>query len=142
MRVPVEEATNAKGSNVLEARGRTNGDYAGKKFPMEEKVAEYSSKNPAKASAYNEILRKYPNGVVFDKAGFPDFSPYSIKTVKIRMKGNRTTDFTEANKVAGLKKTPEGYTWHHNQDRMTMQLVPRDLHDFVRHDGGFQKLKN
>ncbi len=126
---------------ILEARGRTNGDYANKKFPMAEYAEKMKAKYPDKAEIFDEIVKKYPNGVKFNAEGFPEFSPYSIKTVKINMKGNRTSDFTEANRAAGLKTTPKGYTWHHHQDRTKMELVPRDLHDFIRHDGGVSEIK-
>ncbi|HQU46029.1 MAG TPA: HNH endonuclease [Pirellulales bacterium] len=82
--------------------------------------------------------KKHPvTGVPFDAQGFPDFSSVSKKTVKIKQTGSRTADFAEANKAAGLKSTPEGYTWHHHQDGTTMQLVPRDVHRATGHTGGF-----
>jgi RHS-family protein len=37
------------------------------------------------------------------KDGYPDFSPYERQHVDIEMKGNRTSDFTEAN-----NKAPKG----------------------------------
>jgi A nuclease of the HNH/ENDO VII superfamily with conserved WHH len=41
-----------------------------------------------------------------------------------------------ANLASGRTKTPEGYTWHHVEDGWTMELVPQDLHDVVKHTGG------
>jgi filamentous hemagglutinin len=41
-----------------------------------------------------------------------------------------------ANEAAGLIETPEGYVWHHVEDTTTMQLVPQDIHQAVRHTGG------
>ena len=79
--------------------------------------------------------------ISFDSQGYPDFTPYAIAQVKVNMKGNYTSDFTEANKAAGYKKTPAGYTWHHHQDGETMQLVPTDLHKRVFHYGGVNALK-
>jgi hypothetical protein len=38
---------------------------------------------------------------------------------------------------AGKKKIP-GYTWHHHQDVGRMQLVPTDIHRWVKHIGGFE----
>jgi hypothetical protein len=52
------------------------------------------------------------------------------------MKGNHGSDFTKANKAAGLDKTPECCTWHHHQDGTTMQLIPKELHNNVPHTGG------
>lgn len=82
--------------------------------------------------------------VRYDALGFPDFSPWSIATVKIKMRGNRSYtdpdgDFGNANVKAGYSRNagePSGYTWHHHQDRTTMQLVPTDIHDAFRHSGG------
>jgi RHS repeat-associated protein len=77
----------------------------------------------------------------FDSKGNPDFSPYALAEVKIQMKGNRTSDFVEADKAAGFKTRPTGYTWHHHQDGETMQLVPTDLHKRVFHYGGVHTVK-
>ena len=32
--------------------------------------------------------------------------------------------------------TPEGYTWHHNEEIGKMQLVDTDIHSQTRHTGG------
>ena len=95
---------------------------------------------------------KYPDGVPFDANGYPIFDQYATKTVKFDfpslegksagtcLTGNCTYDFRLANKAAGLASTPPGYTWHHCQDMMTMQLVPQDVHSVVfggvAHAGG------
>jgi hypothetical protein len=78
-------------------------------------------------------------GVPFDAKGFPDFKAAGVvkKEVTITQTGTRAGDFRAANKAAGFKKTPKGYTWHHHQDRTTMQLVPRRIHARTGHDGGF-----
>jgi len=41
-----------------------------------------------------------------------------------------------------LQDTPDGYTWHHHQDCLTLQLVPWDLHSAVYHTGGVAMLKS
>ena len=49
-------------------------------------------------------------------------------------------DFTERQILQiKLGKTPEGYTWHHdgNPSPGRMQLVKSDIHDKIRHDGGY-----
>ena len=100
----------------------------------------------------SEQATKYPNGVPFDAEGYPVFEQYAIATVKFDspslegkltgkcLTGNCTSDFTLAKKAAGLDSIPPGYTWHHCQDRMTMQLVPQDVHSVVfggvSHAGG------
>ncbi len=83
-----------------------------------------------------KLSKKYPKGVRFTKEGFPDFSPYSIKDVKIEYGKTRYVDFSTANKAAGFDKTPVGYTWHHSEKYGLMQLVPEELHEQVRHTGG------
>jgi RHS repeat-associated protein len=83
-----------------------------------------------------ELGEKYPNGVKFNKEGFPDFSPYSQKTVTIDMTGDNGPDFAAANKAAGYSKTPDGMTWHHSEDGKTMELIPQDLNTGVPHTGG------
>jgi RHS repeat-associated protein len=56
-------------------------------------------------------------------------------TVKITMQGSRKRDFTQANRSAGIKKTPGDYTWHHVGDfdpktgTTTMQLVKTEAHE-------------
>ena len=32
--------------------------------------------------------------------------------------------------------TPDGYTWHHNEEKGKMQLVDTDIHSQTRHTGG------
>lgn len=90
-----------------------------------------------------ELAERYPEGVRFTDDGFPGFEPYAVAKVSIEphFAGNHTTDPAEANRKAGLPRTPEGYTWHHHQDTKTMLLVPMDLHEAVRHAGGTSIVK-
>jgi hypothetical protein len=90
-----------------------------------------------------KLAAKYPAGVRFTDDGFPDFGPYAMHTVVFEPNflGNRSSDFTEANRKAGLRRTPEGHTWHHHQDTRTMQLVPTDIHRAVDHGGGVAIMK-
>lgn len=100
-----------------------NSKYAGKTFPID--------KLPS------EIRGKYPDSVKFNEKGFPDFTPYAIKSVKLdNLQGNRSTDYSDANKAAGIQYTTKGYTWHHVEDGKTMVLIPTDIHNAVRHTGG------
>ena len=89
------------------------------------------------------LAEKYPNGVRFTDDGYPDFASYAIATVTFdpNFLGNHGSDYTEANRKAGLSTMPDGYTWHHHQDTQTMQLIPIDLHDAVRHAGGVSIMK-
>ena len=88
-----------------------------------------------------DLRQKYPHSVPFNGAGFPDFSRYAIKKVQIKMSGNRKIDENISNKLVGFKSTPDNYTWHHHEDGKTMLLIPEDLHDYVKHTGGFAKTK-
>jgi hypothetical protein len=89
-----------------------------------------------------KLGEKYPDGVRFDENGFPDFSPYvgTINgrrgAVDIDLTGSRKEDFRRCNQEFGLRTTPTGYRWHHHENAKTMQLVPRDLHEAVKHTGG------
>jgi hypothetical protein len=86
-----------------------------------------------------ELRAKYPHSVHFSETGFPDFSRYSIKNVRIELGKSRGVDFGRADRAAGFSRSnprPEGYTWHHHQDSGYMQLVPTDLHDWIKHTGG------
>lgn len=68
------------------------------------------------------------------KNGFPDYGPYSKGDVQIPMKGNHSTDFTSADKAMREKlgnpnwRRPDDYTWHHKEDGVTMQLIPKNIH--------------
>jgi len=85
--------------------------------------------------------QKHPvTGVPFNAKGYPDFSAWRHPTVpdqRITLSGNRSTDFARANAKAGLKETPEGYTWHHHEDKGLMQLIQETVHAKTGHTGGF-----
>ncbi len=118
------------------------------KCKLNEKYANNTYKFPEGSTQ----AAKYPDGVPFDANGYPIFDQYATKTVKFDfpstagkaagkcLTGNCTSDFRLANQAAGLTSTPPGYTWHHHQDMVTMQLVPQDVHSVVyggvAHAGG------
>jgi len=97
---------------------------------------------------------KYPKGIPFNSQGYPVFDQYATQTVKFPypslegkqagtcLIGNCSSDFRLANEAIGLTGAtpPAGFTWHHCEDMMTMQLVPQDLHSVVyggvAHAGG------
>jgi RHS repeat-associated protein len=117
----------ACGPMVRAVNGRKpiNSSYAGKIYP--------ASKLPV------EIRGKYPHGVPFTHAGFPDFARYSVKSTRIQLGKSRDVDFGRADRAVGYSRSnprPDGYTWHHHQDSGYMQLIPTDLHDAVKHTGG------
>ena len=88
--------------------------------------------------------------VTYSSLGFPDFGPFAIKTEKIKMEGNRSYrvpdgDFGNANEKAGYARNggePTNCTWHHHEDRTTMQLVKTKVHDAFRHSGGVWVIKH
>lgn len=110
----------------INGRYPINGDLAGKQFPLSE-----------------DLQDLYPDGVWFKANGHPDFTPYADMTVEVEgLTGNRKQDAKKANKAYVFTKTPKDMTWHHVEDGKTMQLVPEDLHDQVKHTGGAALLKN
>ena len=99
-------------------------------------------------------------GVSFDKNGFPKFN--AIATIKLDRKywkKDRDVHFYHASKLLyeKIKKSsrlkskftkkeilefksgnlPDKYTWHHHQDSGVLQLVNRDTHAKVKHNGGY-----
>ena len=87
--------------------------------------------------------KMHPAGVEFTPQGFPNFGPNSVAEVKVeRLTGNKRIDERLANEAVGLQKTPKGYVWHHVEDGKTMQLVPIDIHDDVKHTGGAAVIRN
>jgi len=116
------------GSRVRTVNGQVpinSGKYAGKTVPL--------------VDLPREIRNKYPHSVSFSGAGFPDFSRYSIRNVRIELGSTRGVDFRRADSAAGFNRSnprPAGYTWHHHQDSGYMQLIPTDLHNTIRHTGG------
>lgn len=102
-----------------------NHQYAGREFPRDMLPAQYRKQ-----------------GLKFTKQGYPDFEPYAKtlpngkKSVTIDYKGSPAKDFDAANEAAGLTRTPQHYTWHHSEDLGKMMLIPKDLHNIVKHTGG------
>lgn len=99
-----------------------NSEYAGRVFP--------ASRLPI------GIRKKYPAGVPFTQKGLPDFTRYATHKVQITPQTSRPADFAKANRAAGLKSTPKGYTWHHTEKSGELLLVPSDIHKAVSHTGG------
>ncbi len=91
------------------------------------------------------------------KEGHPDFNNATlngkpvgdIKEVEIPQTGNNKIDFPAADKAAGFTKEnprPADHTWHHKEDGVTMQLVPKDVHNRTiggaPHTGGASIVKD
>jgi RHS repeat-associated protein len=109
--------------NLVNGRLPINSKYAGETYPLD--------------NLSPELQAKYPNSVEFTSQGFPDFSPYAQAEVQLDgLTGVYQTDASLANEAIGLSATPDGFVWHHVEDATTMQLVPQDIHQAVRHTGG------
>jgi len=86
---------------------------------------------------YKYAGKTHPSGVNFTKQGFPDFSPYSKAQIQINnLSGIQYIDESLANQAVGLAETPSGFVWHHVEDGITMQLIPKSIHNAARHTGG------
>ncbi|MEL7497429.1 MAG: HNH endonuclease [Planctomycetota bacterium] len=68
------------------------------------------------------------------KNGFPDYGPHSKADVEIPMRGDHYHDFNNADAAMRDKlgdpdwQRPDDMTWHHKEDGVTMQLVPKSVH--------------
>lgn len=100
--------------------------------------------HPDGSVTYTKSINGKDVSVTYSKEGYPDFSPYThpeySEPVQIEYTGNRTNDYSAANKALGLKKTPPGYTWHHLEDGKSMILVDKVIHGTkfgFPHTGGF-----
>ena len=120
------------------------GNFLWVKWPTERKInnshlaGQQHSLNPA-------LVNKYPDGVWYKPNGFPDFSPYSKKTVKVNNLNWKSWDFGKADEIAWIDekyRQDNQLTWHHHEDCKSMLLVPRDLHNEVKHTWWASFLKN
>ena len=121
------EVKNLSRVQKINNRMPINYEYAGKVYPLE--------KLP------RSLQMKYPHSVPFTGTGHPDFTRYAKAKVDIKMTGERYLDDKLANIKMGFKVTPTDFTWHHHQNGTTMQLVPRDIHEAIRHTGGSAIIK-
>ena len=82
------------------------------------------------------------NAVTY-RGGYPNFKPYLYSgsdgagevTIELTP-GRYDLDFQNANAAAGFLKTPDGFTWHHNEKAGLMQLVDTIIHRHFKHYGG------
>ncbi len=85
----------------------------------------------------------HPSGVRFTEQGFPNFRPYSQAEVEIpNLTGRYGIDSRLANEAMRYPNTPKGYVWHHVEDGATMQLIPKTVHNSVKHTGGAAVIRN
>lgn len=97
------------------------------------RVGKINGRNPIN---YKLAGKTHPAGVRFTESGFPDFSPFARVRVELKgLTGNYTKVAAIANRAAGLKSTPKNMVWHHVEDGKTMLLIPKEIHQAVRHTG-------
>lgn len=63
------------------------------------------------------------------ETGSPDFAKFKQKM--------RETGYTDSQ----IKELLNTYTIHHDEDGVTLRLVPRELHEAVRHNGGAEVIR-
>jgi hypothetical protein len=96
-----------------------------------------------------EIMEKYEiDGIKYEN-GFPDFSSISKGTVEISDFSDRRYgvggNFDQADLKLSINESyrhENGYTWHERADCKTMDLVPKEVHDNVKHNGGISVYKS
>lgn len=83
-------------------------------------------------------VTKVNNRMPINSKGSPDFSRYARTTVNIGSFTKDDADFRSTNAKVGLagKKAPDNFVWHHTDKDGILQLIPKDIHDAVRHKGG------
>ncbi|KMQ61445.1 hypothetical protein ACM46_15605 [Chryseobacterium angstadtii] len=110
--------------------------------PTNKKIDHSKTVNhPDGSTTYTDI-----NGdsVTYNAAGYPDFSPHAIDEVSpvTGMNGKYSHDEALANAAAGYTQTPAGYVWHHVEDGLTMQLVPKSINGNFPHTGEASGLRD
>ena len=142
-----------------------NKEYAGKTYKFENLLEDYKKTGDTKKlELYNKMISEYPNGVPFTKLDalgntYPDFREYVLKEYKFPQcnaenlkngtclvgdssagspdfKKFRQRMLEEGYSKSEISEILSKYTIHHAPDGQTLQLVPRDLHQAVRHTGG------
>ena len=117
---------------------------------------------------HDEAAREITHGKpVQFKNGYPDFGPYvhyldarRTKKCEVReskLRGENAADASLADEALAKKykeifknraqvtrlrdRKNNRLSWHHNEDRCTMELVSFDLHRQVPHEGGASKIR-
>lgn len=94
-------------------------------------------------SVWNEldgtwVYEDTAGNVVRYPGGYPDFESAGLvrQSVDIKVRGNHTTDFTDADAAAHLGPKLDTNTWHHHENVTTMQEIDRKVHRRFTHRGG------
>ncbi|MER5222910.1 HNH endonuclease [Streptomyces flaveus] len=93
--------------------------------------------------AYKRAYQAERAELAIDGAPFEGFNEHIFQwqgkrgDVNIGMlRGSRAKDAEAANKLLGIDSPGPDWVWHHHPDFGRMVLIPRDVHDQVRHWGG------
>ena len=140
---------------------RTGGEWTGevgnsKWIPDKDYIPENRNYSNLEGKTAGELFQKHGiDGIPF-KNGEPDFSEISKGTVEIDIFSDCRYgiggNFDQADEKLALerncskqeiKEWREGnqYTWHERSDCRTMDLVPRDIHNWLPHSGGISTYK-
>jgi len=67
----------------------------------------------------------------------PDGADFKAAAEEMRRSsGNKHWPGKSATDSQAGQSVPDGYTWHHKEDGVTMQLIPKEAHTGVSHTGG------
>ena len=137
-----DDAVAARKADYEEALEACNGTKAcreaaaAKKGPQYEKTPKSGDNGEWSSGERGDGVWTPSNGgppVTYNN-GFPDYGPHSAGSVDIPMRGNHTTDFSSADKAMRDQlgdpdwTRPSDHTWHHSENGVTMELVPKDIH--------------
>lgn len=107
-------------------------------------------------SRYDALDGHNPRAIEY-RNGYPVFEPFAIDVggqpavISVSgLNGENGNDFdlsdAEINRRLGNPdppwEQPPNTTWHHHEDCQTMVLIPRDVHQYLRHNGGASSLRN
>lgn len=132
-----------------------NQEYAGKRVHFDDPEWMDSHKYMT-VSEWKALAKKYPNGIYFkpvDAHGvsYPDFSEYAQQIVEFEspsaaaraantcLNGDWLHDSGMADARAGIDsafRAKNSLTWNHNENMKSLELIPKDIHNAVKHHGG------
>ena len=152
---------NIKECKVEYCLPKSNGHWENERGDSEWKPdKEYvPQKHNTEGKTWGEILEEHGiEGIEF-KDGEPDFSPVIVEKdgVKAEVEIDKFTEdrrrnFKQADEKLAEKlgcsdrdvlewREKNNYTWHESSDCKTLQLVPREIHANIAHDGGVCEYK-
>ena len=131
-------------------------------------VRDYLDGGKSRLEAYKKLRENYPLVTFSQKDCFgicyPDFSPYEVFSCKfppvtreniangtclVGDSAAGSSDFArfkDSMRQAGysdeqIKNLLKTHTIHHDEDGVTLRLIPRDLHEACRHQGGAEVIR-